>query len=111
MILFFCCTRFSLGKEEPNMVVIDSAFIPALSTSRCAPSSSSMRAICAPSSALLPARTPSVTLYLQMTAISLPTASSTARNTRRGKRRRFSRLPPYWSRRLLYIGEMNWLSR
>ncbi|MNL59140.1 hypothetical protein D3C87_1828390 [compost metagenome] len=93
------------------MVVIDSAFIPALSTSKCAPSSSSMRAICAPSSALLPARTPSVMLYLQITAISEPTASSTARSTRRGKRRRFSRLPPYWSRRLLYIGEMNWLSK
>ncbi|MNL53681.1 hypothetical protein D3C87_1769450 [compost metagenome] len=93
------------------MVVVDSTFIPALNTSRCAPSRSRIRAMAAPSSAVLPARTPSVMLNLHTTARSLPTASSTLRSTRLGKRRRLSRLPPYWSRRLLYNGEMNWLSR
>ncbi|MNN30907.1 hypothetical protein D3C81_1445710 [compost metagenome] len=104
-------TRFSLGKDEPNRVVVDSTFIPALSTSRWAPSRSRMRATAAPSSAVWPPFAPSVTLYLQITARSRPTASSTRRSTREGKRRRLSRLPPQSSRRWLYSGEMNWLSR
>ena len=48
--------RFSLGKEEPNMVVMDSILSPPLSTSRCAPARSSALAIWAPSAAVLPRR-------------------------------------------------------
>ncbi len=58
-----------------------------------------------------PPGTQSVAEMRAHTGLPAGKAARTASNTSSGKRILFSRLPPYWSVRLLAIGDRNWCSR
>jgi hypothetical protein len=75
------------------------------------PSAFSWRTVSIVSSIVNPPSTHSTQLSRMPSALSRGHSLRQASNTSRGKRRRFSMVPPYSSLRWLLSGDRNWLSK